>query len=556
MYSDIVSVQHVCKLLEHKGIRNIVISPGSRNAPLAIECSQNPNLNTLSIIDERSAGFFALGMSQKTKKPTVVVCTSGSALVNYYPAVVEAYYQRVPLVIISADRPKEWIDQNDGQTIRQENVFKSHTVSNVNLQKSNDENTIWYNHRLVNEALNMCWLYHKPVHINIPLQEPLYGTTSYRYDTPKVINLNKGKVNLSEKQLKPYIQQWQNTDKKMILVGQMLPENNLLQAQLQELSQDPSVLVFIEKTSNIVGDFFISAIDKMMISLTRQQKEKLKPNILITLGGQIVSKKIKAFLRQYKPAEHWHIDTQDLHLDTYQCLTESFLMEPVAFFNSFQPEYRQTNYRDEFVAKRQIIEQKHVAFLKNAPFSDLKAFGTILQTIPENISLQLGNSSVVRYVQLFHLGIDIKVYCNRGTSGIDGSTSTAIGSAYTADEQTVFISGDISFLYDSNALWNDYIPQNFRVVVLNNSGGGIFRIIADTKPNILEKYLETKHDYTLKHLAKMYSFEYLCACDDVELRQILKTFYREGDQPKILEIFTPAEQNDKELKKYWTSIAK
>ena len=553
IHSDIISVQHTCKLLECKGIRDIVISPGSRNAPFAIECSQNPNFNILSIVDERSAAFFAIGISQKTRKPTAVICTSGSALANYYPAVVEAYYQGLPLLIISADRPREWIDQNDGQTIRQENIFKSHTVSSVNLQKPNDKDTIWYNHRLVNEALNKCVLYQKPVHINVPLEEPLYGTTSDGYQMPKVINLNTGRVCLDQKQLAPYIRQWQDADKKMILVGQVLPNNDLLQKQLQQLSEDPSVVVLTEKTSNVGGDLFISCIDKVISSLTSEQKKNLKPDILITLGGQVVSKRIKALAREYKPKAHWHVDDKDIHLDTYQSLTESFMITPTEFFNSFKPKHKFTSYRDEFLVRRKNVEHKHLEFLKNIHFSDLKVFDIILRTIPKSSVLQLSNSSVVRYVQLFDMG-NIPVYCNRGTSGIDGSTSTAVGYAHASDKQTIFISGDISFLYDSNALWNDYVPRNFRVIVLNNSGGGIFRIIANTRVDILEKYLETKHRYSLEHLANMYSFEYFCARDEQELREVLKNFYTDEGTPRILEIFTPREQNDEVLKKYWSEV--
>jgi len=539
-------------------IEHVVISPGSRNAPLIIGFNKSNYSKTLSVVDERSAAFFALGIAQQTRKPVALVCTSGSALLNYYPAIAEAFYSNIPLVVISADRPAHLIDVGDGQTIRQENVFENHILFSANLGVENDG-------ELIEKALHTAINKKGPVHINVPFEEPLYEKITAENIEVAVQKLKSKIVKIEEKsllkeipldvdELQIFADTWNASAKKMVLVGEHFPDE-LLQTQLEHLAKDPSVLVLIENTANVSHPKFINSIDKLIFPFVEDELSAFKPDILLTIGGMIVSKKIKEQLRNYKPKHHWHADDKRA-FNTFQCLEHHFMVSPQLFFSQFffLTKPRESNYQQFWLHKKAFRLQKHQEFISTCPFSDLKVFNTILSTIPNHTQLQLGNSSVIRYAQLFDSNKTWRIFCNRGTSGIDGSTSTAIGAAYAVKENTLFITGDISFMYDSNALWNNYIPNNFRIMVINNGGGGIFRFIPGPQQSDALDYFETPHHLTAEHLCKMYHFEYSTAKDEAELRLQLSNFYEDSNIPKVLEIFTPRLENDSILKAYFNNL--
>ena len=539
-------------------IEHIVISPGSRNAPLIIGFNASGKIKIESVVDERSAAFFALGIAQQTRKPVALVCTSGSALLNYYPAIAEAFYSNIPLVVISADRPAHLIDVGDGQTIRQENVFENHMLFSANLGGENDR-------ELLEKAFQTAISKKGPVHINVPFEDPLYEKITAASIEEEVEKLKSQSVKIIEKSLlkeipleveslQKFADLWNASSKKMVLVGEHFPDE-LLQIQLEHLAKDPSVLVLIENTANVSHPKFINSIDKLIFPFVEDELEEFKPDILLTLGGMIVSKKIKEQLRNYKPKHHWHADALRAY-DTFHCLEHHFKVSPQLFFSQFffLTKKRESNYQDFWLHKKEFRLQKHQEFMETCAFSDLKVFDTILGTVPDRTQLQLGNSSVIRYAQLFDSNKTWRIFCNRGTSGIDGCTSTAIGAAYASKENTLFISGDISFVYDSNALWNNYIPNNFRIIVINNGGGGIFRFIPGPKESEALDYFETPHQLTAEHLCKMYHFEYITAKDDTELKKQLASFYEAASQPKVLEIFTPRLENDHILKAYFNNL--
>jgi 2-succinyl-5-enolpyruvyl-6-hydroxy-3-cyclohexene-1-carboxylate synthase len=340
----------------------------------------------------------------------------------------------------------------------------------------------------------------------------------------------------------------------MIIVGSNYPDE-LLQKQLSEIVNDESVLILTETTSNLAHDRFINNIDKLIFTLSDEEYGKLQPEVLITIGGMVVSKKIKQFLRNYQPQYHWHIDSKK-ELDTYHCLTEHIKKSPTFFFNEFLKLIHgvKSPYQKDWLSKFSLRNERHDAFLKSVEFSDLKAFDILLNSIPNKIHLQLGNSSVIRYSQLFNIKKQLAIFCNRGTSGIDGSASTAIGAACISKERTVFITGDISFFYDSNALWNNYMKSDFRIIVINNGGGGIFKILPGPASTNAIDYFETKHQLTAEGLCEMHDLQYLKASGEKELKDILNTFYDASRRSKLLEIFTPSVINDKVLKNYFKSL--
>lgn len=539
-------------------IEHVVISPGSRNAPLIIGFNESKRLNIESVVDERSAAFFALGIAQQTRKPVALVCTSGSALLNYYPAIAEAFYSNIPLVVISADRPEHLIDVGDGQTIRQENVFENHILFSANLGGENDR-------ELIEKALQTAINKKGPVHINVPFEDPLYEKISSEMIDDEVAKLKSELINIEDKsllneiplkvdELQKFADIWNASTKKMVLVGEHFPDE-LLQTQLEHLAKDPSVLVLIENTANVSHPKFINSIDKLIFPFAEDELAAFKPDILLTLGGMIVSKKIKEQLRNHKPKHHWHADAKRAY-DTFHCLEHHFKVSPQLFFSQFffLTKPKESDYQQFWLHKKEIRLQKHQEFISDCEFSDLKIFSKILSSIPNNSQLQLGNSSVIRYAQLFDIDKSLRVFCNRGTSGIDGCTSTAIGAAYAVKENTLFITGDISFIYDSNALWNNYIPKNFRIMVINNGGGGIFRFIPGPQQSGALDYFETPHHLTAEHLCKMYQISYGTAKDETELEQQLSHFFEDSNRPMLLEIFTPREENDNILKAYFNNL--
>jgi len=551
IYPKIALAQSIIEICLAKGITNIIISPGSRNAPLTIGFAQNPNFKCYSIADERCAAFFALGIAQQTQLPTAVVCTSGSALLNYYPAVAEAFYSQIPLIVISADRPQSKIDIGDGQTIRQENVFQNHSVFNANL---NEEASV-ENDLKINKAIETAILQKGPVHINAPFEEPLYETVETLSVQSKITHTEETIGTKIIENEADFISIWNSATRKLILVG-VNEANSIDNKIIDNLANDPSVVVLTETTSNLHHPDFINSIDTLITPFDDDDFEAFNPEILITFGGMIVSKRIKGFLRKYKPKHHWHIDTLRAY-DTFGALTQHFVMKPNDFFNELlsKTSLTESNYFKEIKEVYDLRKLKRNAYLKKITFSDFKVFEKVIESLPKNSQLQISNSSAIRYAQLIHIDPSIEVFCNRGTSGIDGSTSTAIGASVGSTKQTVFITGDISFLYDSNALWNAYIPKNFKIILINNGGGGIFRILPghQEKP-VFNTYFETSHDLTAEHLAKMHKLNYLVASDTDSLEKSIQLLYAINDEPAILEVFTPTFENDVILKQYFKEL--
>ncbi|MDG1698138.1 MAG: 2-succinyl-5-enolpyruvyl-6-hydroxy-3-cyclohexene-1-carboxylic-acid synthase [Polaribacter sp.] len=532
-------------------IETVVISPGSRNAPLTIGFSNHKDIDTFSIVDERCAAFFALGIAQQTQKPVAILCTSGSALLNYYPAIAESFYSNIPLVVISADRPKHLIDIGDGQTIRQENVFENHILFSANLIENPTFKT--RNSQLIGEALQIASSNQGPVHINVPFDEPLYETVSFlnNFHFPRISmsSLENSRVDY------PFFADiWNSAKKKMILVGVSFPDKKINEL-INFYAEDTSVLILTETTSNLHHKNVVDSIDQLIFSLDDFEFKELQPEVLITFGGMIISKKIKQFLRLYQPKHHWDIDEKKA-TNTFFSLTEFIQQKPSDFFITFNNSIQKvtSDYQQKWLSFRNEKRVKHQQYIDQIGHSDFKAFEQILESVPEYSQLQISNSSIIRYAQLFSIKDSVEVFCNRGTSGIDGSTSTAIGAAFASSKQTVFITGDLSFFYDSNGLWNDHIPPNFRIVLINNSGGGIFKIIPGPSTTNATKYFETPHCLTAEHLSKMHGFEYHKAYSTTTIKEQLESFYKASVNPKILEIFTPSVENDLLLKNYFKYI--
>tara|TARA_B100001540_G_scaffold93481_1_gene84318 strand:- start:411 stop:2177 length:1767 start_codon:yes stop_codon:yes gene_type:complete len=565
---------------------DVVISPGSRNVPLAIGFASNEKFNCYSIVDERSAAFFALGLSQKSKKPTILICTSGSALLNYYPAVAEAYYSEIPLIILSADRPKYKINIGDGQTIDQSDVYKknilysntlsqdcSHATEEIvksNLQKiinnKDDSSKIQKlqksiqtnNEAMIEKAFNLSINKMQPVHLNVPMEEPLYDFI----DSPSISIKLKKKIekNLSIKDLDNCYKTINKASKILILIG--VSDGYILSKKsIQKINSCSSMVVMKEHTSNVFNESFISNIDRLVGPIELQSNsdsafDELSPEIVISLGGMIVSKKIKSFLRNYKPKKHFHIGN-NISKDSFYSGVDHLEVSPNKFFENIVFKKIDSNYHNIWQDINRSKLELHNRYMRVANFSDLKVFELLSNWIPKKYDIQVANSTPVRYFQLFDLKNKNHMFANRGTSGIDGSTSTAIGSSINSDLPVVLITGDLSFFYDINALWNKHIPPSFRIIIINNGGGGIFKILPGFKENnLFSEFIETKHNLSARSIAKMFNLNYSRVSTKFGLNLALRTFFKNSKKPKILEIKTSGIKSAKILKEYFRYLSK
>ena len=565
---------------------DVVVSPGSRNVPLAIGFASNKKFKCYSIVDERSAAFFALGLSQKSKKPTILICTSGSALLNYYPAVAEAYYSEIPLIILSADRPEYKINIGDGQTINQSNVFEknilyskslkqdcSHATEEIiksNLQKIVNDKADYSkieklqksiqknNEEIIEIAFNLSINKMQPVHLNVPMEEPLYEFNDSPSISVKVKKKPEKKLSLTD--LDNFYKAINKASKIMILIG--VSDGNILSKKsIQKINSCSSIIVMKEHTSNVFNESFISNIDRLIGPIELQSNsdslfDELSPEIVISLGGMIVSKKIKSFLRNYKPRKHFHIGN-NISKDSFYLGVEHINTNANKFFENIDVNKSDSKYFEKWNQLDYSKLDLHNRYMKVINFSDLKVFEILTNWIPKKYNIQVANSTPIRYFQLFDLKNKNLMFANRGTSGIDGSTSTAIGSSVQNDSPVLLVTGDLSFFYDVNALWNNHIPKNFRIIIINNSGGGIFKILPGFKENnLFSEFIETQHNLSARLIAKMFNFNYTRVSTKFGLNLYLRTFFKNSKKPKILEIKTSSVKSTKILKEYFRYLSK
>ncbi|MBF0576392.1 2-succinyl-5-enolpyruvyl-6-hydroxy-3-cyclohexene-1-carboxylic-acid synthase [Dysgonomonas sp. GY617] len=552
MFSVKKNVLQTVALLKAYGVKQIVLSPGSRNAPLMQTFSQDAFFECHTIVDERNAAFYALGIIQALQQPVAICCTSGSALLNYAPAVSEAYYQQLPLIVVSADRSPEWIGQMDGQTLPQAGVFGSLSKKSVNLPEINSETDEWFCNRLINEALIACTADASgPVHINIPLYEPLFDYSEESLPEVRKIEYVRPRKSVD---INPFIEKWNKLPKRLIIVGQQFQTPELTKL-LESLAEKIDCSVFVENLSNCVSPSFIGNFDALLYTIYEEEKENFSPDLVITLGGHIVSKRLKHFIRQHKPKNHWHLTESGEVVDLFQSLTDLVETEAIDFFSKLSAQVTNEKEKPFFSlwkkASKLIPEPR-----EDMPFSDISATGDFLKVLPKNSVLHLANSSTVRNVQLFQLDKSIKVYCNRGINGIESTLPSVVGFASVHKEPVYLIIGDLSFFYGLNALWNIQHIQNLRILLINNGGGGIFHLLPGlNKAPSLKEYVSAEHTTQAKDWALAAGLKYLSAENQDTIKENLKTFTTpDTDQSVLLEISTNMEISKKTFQEYYHKL--
>ena len=538
MYSDKKNVLQLAALLKEHEIRNVVLCPGSRNIPIVQTLARHPFFTCHAVTDERNAGFFAIGLALNSGKPAAICCTSGTALLNIHPAVAEAYYQQVPLVVISADRPAAWIGQMDGQTLPQDGVFRGLVKCSVSLPEIHTREEEWHCNRLVNEALLAVNHHGKgPVHINVPMSEPLFSFTAEQLPEVRVIQRYNG-LNIYEREYGSLIGRLGKYTKRMMVAG-----------------QQTLIYQFERKTAKLVYKHFTWLCEHALLaSLDESQLEKLVPDIVVTYGGHIVSKRLKQWLRNHPPKEHWHVASDGEVRDTFGVLTTVIEMDPFEFIEKVAV-LMDSNVGQEYPKQWESLSKKMLE--PQFGYSAMAAVGALLHALPANSTLHLANSSAVRYAQMFKLPNDTEVCCNRGTSGIEGSLSTALGYAWASDRLNFILLGDLSFFYNMNALWDNGSRGNVRILLLNNGGGEIFGSLQGAQlESPVEKYVKGAHRMSARSWAEANQFDYAAVHDMEELEAALPAFVQADQQanPQFMEVFTQPGEDIRLLNSYYNGL--
>lgn len=549
---NLKSIHLIPEICHRHGLQQAVLSPGSRCAALSIAFARHKHFTVRTISDERSAAFIGLGISQQTKKATILVCTSGTAAANYQPAIIEAWYQQIPLLVITADRPPEWIDQSDGQSIRQENIYGKHIKGSFQFPvDTTHADARWHAQRMISEAINLAHAFPPgPVHINIPIREPFYPDGELEFD--ELVSFQEelsGEAVFLNTQLTELQSRLASFKKILIVIGQdgfsQEVENSLIRLSAM------GIPVIADVLSNLNSYSFIHNPD--LCFLNKGSRTQQQPELLITIGKTIISKTLKLFLRKEGHFQHWHIQQAGQVADPFCKLSlivrqspEVFLKQLFSLVKDHDTDYKKTWEHASFAGKEKLSRY----ILSNNSWNELYALSKIQEYLNSDCLLHISNSMAIRYASYLNWGeYSAILYCNRGTSGIDGSMSTAVGAALATDKQVYFITGDLSFFYDRNALWNNYLPENLKVIVLNNHGGAIFNMIdGPAKQPEAAEYFVTQQKLRIENTIKDTGAAYW-KVQDVKSLQVAQDAFFTHHGTAFLEVETSIEENTMEFKK-------
>ena len=540
-------INDIAEICARHGIKQAVLCPGSRCAPLVLAFSRHLEIETFVIPDERAAAYIALGMSQASKLPVVLVCTSGTAAINLYPGIAEAYYQKVPLLVFTADRPPEWVDQQDGQAIQQSSIYGKHIIKSYDFPTSlihDDE--VWHATRIINEANVLTKAHTGPIHINVPIREPFYPDSKEAFSYSEKVAVIDAVVGKSTSNLKSISDKMlDNLDqaKKVLIVAGQGRYSIRLTKLLAECMKKFNWVVIGDITANIHDlDNAISNHDMILGNVNNH--DSLKPDLLISFGESVLSKALKNFLRDSSPTDHWRLNEMDDLVDVFKCLTNNISsIDPISFFTELHARTTNTDEENRSYARNWLeLDKKamrsRVDFFEKEKEGELSFVRVAINHMPKGAVIHLANSMSVRYANCFtnELPDNTMVFSNRGTSGIDGCASTAVGYAINSSRPNILITGDMAFFYDRNAFWHNYIPGNLKIIMLNNHGGGIFGLIDGPKqlPERDELFI-TSQQLKAKNTAQDFSLNYYFVDDQKDFDPVLTNFFVDPE-PAILEM--------------------
>lgn len=527
-------INHLPVICAQYGVQDVIVSPGSRSAPLTLAFYRYNKFNLRVVVDERSAAFIALGIAQQKRKPVVLICTSGTASLNYAPALAEAYFQKVPLLILTADRPPELVGNQDGQTIFQQEIYGRHVKASYQLPDTYTAHTKDHIHALKAALHNAVFPDAGPVHVNVPLREPLYSSDAFVFPDNKPSQVT---FSLSAPDTTELIDALSSAQS-VIVACASLPAEESLRKKVTGLLRDKKIVWINDVCANLRASGDMSYYDIVLGCVDDTARQQLAPDVLITAGDNHVSKNLKLFLKKHAPKKHFHFTVSENAPDTFATQPKHLRTDIHGLVAVLQRvESDNSKYYTLWEQYNQRAAKALEKFTSTVDFGELRAVDILLKNMAKNTQLQLANSMSVRYMNYLSHSADYAFYSNRGTSGIDGSTSTAVGAALATNAPVVLLTGDLSFFYDEHAFWNNFVPANLTVVVINNNGGGIFRLI-DGPKNLPERELlfATPVKRSVKEVANHYHLDYSSADNEDELVRVLQN--PSSTNARIIEIKT------------------
>lgn len=543
MYSSIQNVNILTYLLVAHGIKHVVVCPGSRNAPLVHNFNECPDLICHPVTDERSAGFMALGLCQATGTPTAVCVTSGSALLNVLPAVAEATYQRNGFIIISADRPQAWIDQLDGQTLPQQNALGTFVSKSYNLPEIHTDEDHWYCNRMINEALiNVSKPPYQCSHLNVPISEPLFTFNVESLPEERVIRYSEDPY----RTLKEHIA---TSERPMVVIGQ-LPYTEKTDSLIKAVWS--CVPVLCEPLSSTINTFTDQALCRIS-----NEETAYSPDLVIYLGGHTISKRLRHFLRRVNNDCNVLMINEEGRIEDVTCHTTHILqtsatkaLDWIFDIVQFQKYFR----KDFYSLWESITTDVEVSHSNYDPsYSQMLAVKIFEETREENSYTHYANSMSIRLAALY---ANHHVFCNRGVNGIEGSLSTAAGFSLATDRNVYCVIGDLSFFYDENALWQQQLRGNFRILLLNNAQGGIFRNLNGLEQSsVRDTLISGSHRTTAEGICHQFGITHILATDKHSLREGIQRLCNEQSQhTMLLEVLTDINSDEHAYKDYYKII--
>ena len=537
MYTELKSYQIIIALLKEYGINQCVLSAGARNVPFVHSVEEDPYFKCYSVVDERSAGYFALGLAQQTGKPVVISCTSSTAACNYWPPVAEAFYQNVPLVVLTSDRDPALLGQREDQMIDQVGMYDRHVRKSVNLPIVKDEDDFRLCQRLVNEAL--LELDHReggPVHINVPMK--WYSTS---FTTPKLPAVTR----IKRVGLEDPISKWERAVKRLqkykrILVacGQKSAPSNELKERLQTFFDRYGCVVAVEHMSNIDIEGAINTFVCMEGKyITPKKFDELCPDLVISFGGNIMQG-LKPQLRTTKREfDHWLVSPDGAVCDLFGHLRVIFECSPEHFFSQMNKAAGES-VKPDLTYYREMKAYADSVIRPEFSWSNVYAVEQVAHGIPSGSIVHLSINTAIRSMNFFELSKGTRAYANIGTYGIDGCLSSFLGQASAVDGLAFLVIGDLAFFYDMNALRIKHVKNNVRILLLNNRGGEEFYYNGMWQNENSDLHTSARHNIEAGGWAKSCGFCYLRADDKKSFDEVLPQFLGESECPVLLEVFT------------------
>lgn len=553
MYSDNRLVLQLLSLMKQFGIRQVVVSPGSRHFPLIHSMENDPYFTLYSVVDERSAAFFALGLIQQNGMPAAVCCTSGTSAINYGSAVVEAFYQGLPLVVLTADRLPELLGQKEEQMFRQHDVYEGFIRYQGQLREVVDGFSEWYCNRIINEAfLELDHHGRGPVHLNIPIEN--HHTDRFQTAAlPEARRIRRIGADADEAL-------WQDLAARLagrrvlILWGQSAPMDGRLRKALDRFAERFDCAILADRLSNCRHPRAIQTAYLALRALTPDEVSDLAPDIVLSLfGNYSFNGEIKGYLRSTGRAfECWDVGRSSVS-DPFRRLTtiietnEAFFFERLAGLGSGTAT---DAYAEGWARVDRRLPEPAVGF------GEIDAIGRLMAQLPDGAAVHVANSLPIRLVHLFRTDRGFRVFCNRGVNGIDGCMSSAVGFAAATTEPVFLLIGDLTFFYDMNALWNRHLSKNLRILLLNNEGGGVMHVpLAESLGPILSRHVSAGHVTSAKGWAESLGFRYFAATSAADYEEAVRILADPAEPgPILVEAFSRKEEDVRSFKGFLGSL--